>query len=497
MVFNSLTFAVFFLCVYACYLLTMRRLVLQNAMLLAASYIFYGWWDWRFLSLLAGSTIVDYTVARVLDRRTSAGASAGGPGPYRYSHRTRKVIFLISLAANLGLLGVFKYFDFFATSAAAGLKAIGLPVQPTLLHVILPVGISFYTFQTLSYTIDVYRGAIRAHRRLLDFALFVAFFPQLVAGPILRASDFLPQVARPRRVRLQDVYEGGFLIFAGLFKKVFVADNLALIVDRVFAQPQDQGGGAMLVGVYAFAFQIYCDFAGYTDIARGCGRMMGFRMPLNFNLPYLASNPVDFWRRWHISLSTWLRDYLYIPLGGNRKGRRRTYINLMLTMLLGGLWHGAAWTFVAWGAYQGLLLITYKALQPRIARLWERVPRRLEKTARALAVVGFFHLVCLGWLIFRAGSLEQVWFMLDRILTPWPWYLLAGVHSLVNTRAVLLVAFAAAIVVMDLDQRRRGDDPLAILRRPAVQRSLIYAAMFFALTWYGVQDERAFIYFQF
>jgi D-alanyl-lipoteichoic acid acyltransferase DltB (MBOAT superfamily) len=293
------------------------------------------------------------------------------------------------------------------------------------------------------------------------------------------------------------VYEGGFLIFAGLFKKVFVADNLAVIVDRVFAQSQDQSGGAMLVGVYAFAFQIYCDFAGYTDIARGCGQMMGFRMPLNFNHPYLAANPVDFWRRWHISLSTWLRDYLYIPLGGNRRGRRRTYINLMLTMLLGGLWHGAAWTFVTWGAYQGLLLITYKALQPRIARLWERVPRRLEKTARTLAVVGFFQLVCLGWLIFRAGSLEQVWFMLDRILTPWPWYLLAGVHSLVNTRAVLLVAFAAAIVVMDLDQRRRGDDPLAILRRPAVQRSLIYAAMFFALAWYGVQDERAFIYFQF
>jgi D-alanyl-lipoteichoic acid acyltransferase DltB (MBOAT superfamily) len=497
MVFNSLTFAVFFLVVYGLYLATQGRLRVQNALLLAASYVFYGWWDWRFLSLLGASTLVDYLCARWLDRRGPTSAGIDPPEPCRYGPRTRRAVLIVSLVTNLGMLGVFKYFDFFAASAAELLRAIGLPTQPTLLHVILPVGISFYTFQSLSYTIDVYRGRIRAEPSLLDFALYVAFFPQLVAGPILRASEFLPQLTRARRVRWADVCEGGFLIFVGLFKKVFVADNLATVVDRVFSDSAGQSGGAMVVGVYAFAVQIYCDFSGYTDIARGCGRMMGFEMPVNFNLPYLATNPVDFWRRWHISLSTWLRDYLYIPLGGNRKGCGRTYINLMITMLLGGLWHGAAWTFVAWGAYQGLLLVVYKALQPGIARLWRQVPARLQGIGHGLAVIGFFQLVCVGWLIFRASTIEQAWFMLDRMMTPWPWYLLTGVHSLVNTRAVLLVTFAAAIVLMDFYQHRRGEDPLAILRLPALPRSVIYAGMFFALVWYGVQDERAFIYFQF
>ena len=495
MVFNSLTFAVFFVIFYAFYLMTMRRVRLQNALLLVASYVFYGWWDWRFLSLLIISTVVDYTVGRVIDRRRPADAQ--GNEPFFYAPGTRRAVFTISVAANLGMLGVFKYFDFFATSTATMLRAIGLPIEPTLLHVALPIGISFYTFQTLSYTIDVYRGELRATRHILDFAPFVAFFPHLVAGPILRASNLLPQIARPRQVTLERFYEGSFLIFTGLFKKVFVADNLAAIVERVFAEPQTQSSGAIAVAVYAFAFQIYCDFSGYTDIARGLSRMMGIDLPINFNLPYLATNPVEFWRRWHISLSSWLRDYLYIPLGGNRKGPRRMYINLMLTMLLGGLWHGAAWTFIIWGAYQGLMLVTYKLFQPAIERFWSLIPRRFSGIANALAVLVFFQFVCLGWLIFRANSIPQALYMLNHILTPWPYYVLTGVHSLVHTRFVLLATFAAGIILIDLLQRRRGEDPMAILRLPTPARSLIYTVMFFALMWYGVHDERPFIYFQF
>jgi len=316
---------------------------------LLASYFFYGCWDWRFLGLIWLSTIVDFACGRELDKRKRGTTGEdGGPSsePYFHSRRGRRTILFVSVAANLGILGFFKYFDFFVGSAATLLDMIGLPLERRLLNVILPVGISFYTFQTLSYTIDIYRGQIRAHGSLLDFAVFVAFFPQLVAGPIVRAREFIPQVSRRRHLNLDQIYEGGYLILWGLFKKVVIADNLALLVDGVFQSDAPLLGGTVLVALYAFSVQIYCDFSGYSDIARGCAKMMGFEIRLNFKLPYFESNPAEFWRRWHISLSTWLRDYLYIPLGGNRKGATRTCINLALTMILGGLWHGAAWTFV-------------------------------------------------------------------------------------------------------------------------------------------------------
>ncbi|MDA1306433.1 MAG: MBOAT family protein, partial [Acidobacteria bacterium] len=314
-------------------------------MLLVASYVFYGAWDYRFLSLLGISTIIDYVVALRM-------ADAAG--------RHRKAWLIVSLVTNLGLLGFFKYFNFFVDSGNALLIALGVDPMPMRLHIVLPVGISFYTFQTLSYTIDVYRGKLDPTRSLRDFALFVAYFPQLVAGPIERATHLLPQVLNPRRLSMPLLHQGLWLISWGLFKKMVIANNLAIVVDRTFAAGSGATGAEYLIAIYAFAFQIYCDFSGYSDIARGLAALMGIDLMVNFNNPYAATNPREFWRRWHISLSTWLRDYLYVPLGGNRGALWQTYRALMLTMLLGGIWHGAQWTFVVWGLYHGVWLAVHR-----------------------------------------------------------------------------------------------------------------------------------------
>lgn len=496
MLFNSVEFAIFLLIVYVFYVLTMRRLRAQNMMLLVASYVFYGWWDWRFLGLLLGSTVVDYACARWIDRRVAQPESFdGATAPLRYTPAVRRRILLISILVNLGVLGVFKYYDFFADSLAEALTALGVQASPMTLGVLLPVGISFYTFQTLSYTIDVYRGDLPAHRGFVEFALFVSFFPQLVAGPIVRATDLLPQITRPRTLSLQQTCDGGRLLFWGLFKKLVLADNLALVADRIFEPGATHHGGAVLVGVYAFALQIYCDFSGYTDMARGCSKLLGFELPLNFNLPYLATNPVEFWRRWHITLSTWLRDYLYIPLGGSRRGSRRAAINLMLTMILGGLWHGAAWTFVLWGVYQGALLVLYKSVQPWWTPIARKLERRVGLAWRVACTIAFFQLVCLGWLVFRAESVGQVSSLLDRILSPWAyWWIVGAVGAPSGTWGV---AFAAVtLLCFQLSRRHAGED-VVLGGLPVPVRAATYAAMFIVLAAFGVMIERPFVYFQF
>ncbi|MFO1490970.1 MAG: MBOAT family O-acyltransferase [Kiritimatiellia bacterium] len=351
MVFNSFVFVLFFLVVYGLYVILRHRA--QNVLLLVASYVFYGWWDWRFLSLVFASTLLDYVCGlKIVD------------DPVR-----RKLWIGISMTGNLGLLFFFKYFNFFAASTAALLHSLGLEAGWTTLNIVLPVGISFYTFQTMSYTLDIYRGTLAPTRSLLNFSLYVAFFPQLVAGPIERASHLLPQVEKPRRPTYQGLREGFWLILHGYLLKVVVADNLGPFADEIFNHPESARGLAVPLALAAFAFQIYGDFAGYSNIARGLCKWMGFDLMVNFRMPYFATNPSDFWRRWHISLSTWLRDYLYIPLGGNRGGPARTHRNLLLTMVLGGLWHGAAWHFVAWGLYHGLLLSGHRLLQPLLDRL--------------------------------------------------------------------------------------------------------------------------------
>ena len=317
MLFNSLEFLVFFALVYGLYRVLGHRG--QNRMLLLASYVFYGAWDWRFLSLILISTLVDYQAGLKI-------ASSDQRGQKRFW-------LFCSVATNLSLLGFFKYFNFFAENLAGLFGLFGIQLDPVTLRIVLPVGISFYTFQTMSYTIDIYRGKLAPTRSLPDFALFVAFFPQLVAGPVERARNLLPQILAPRTVTREGFFQGCFLIGWGLFEKVFIADNLARIVDPVFATDGSWGGATILLACYAFAFQIFCDFDGYSNIARGIGKCLGFEIMINFNLPYFAVNPSDFWKRWHISLSSWLRDYLDIPRGGIRSGTWMTYRNLALTML--------------------------------------------------------------------------------------------------------------------------------------------------------------------
>jgi alginate O-acetyltransferase complex protein AlgI len=476
MLFNSFDFAFFLLACLAIYyglqLGGYHRA--QNRVLLFASYLFYGAWDWRFLSLIAISTGVDYFVALELGRRDDP--------------RWRRLLLGLSLLTNLGILGFFKYANFFAENLQALGASLGLEPSRPVLEILLPVGISFYTFQTLSYTIDVYRRRLEPTRDLLDFALFVAFFPQLVAGPIERAARLLPQIASARRVDWQGFNSGAWLIFWGLFKKVVIADNLAVMVDFVFNPASSPTSLELLMGICAFAFQIYCDFSGYTDIARGVSRLMGFELMLNFRLPYFATSPADFWRRWHISLSTWLRDYLYISLGGNRLGTRLRYRNLMITMLLGGLWHGAAWPFVLWGAYHGVLLVCHQLLQPWLARLGPSS----AAGARAwwlLRVFATFQLVCFGWLLFRSESLGQLASHLA---------LLAGPLEL-GFAASWLLPFAvltAPLALVQIAQARSGDLEVP-LRWSLPLRAVTYTALFFIFVTLGEDGGQPFVYFQF
>lgn len=472
MLFNSLEFAVFFIIVYALYLVMDHKW--QNRMLLVASCIFYAAWDWRFLFLMFVSITTDYFCALKIQGSDK--------------EKIRKGFLFFAVFINLGILGFFKYFNFFVTSFDRLTGWFGFSFQPHLLHIILPVGISFYTFQALSYVMDVYRKELEPTRSFRDHALFVSYFPQLVAGPIMRARDLLPQILASRKLSLAKFYEGFYLIFWGLFLKIFVADNLARIVNPVFADQGPYNAGRVIIALYAFAFQIFCDFAGYSNIARGLGKCMGFNIMINFNLPYFATNPSDFWRRWHISLSTWLRDYLYIPLGGNKKGQLATYRNLAITMLLGGLWHGAAWTFVIWGAYHGLLLIVHRLLKPLLARIPDPKNAVMAKMWFFLRVIFFFHLTCIGWLIFRAGSIRQILDMLGSFIFNFNVSLGMGFFSLIRLVGMLiLVQFAQFI----------NNDQMVVYRSKIPLKAAFYVICFYLMVVYGVQGGKEFIYFQF
>ena len=389
MLFNSWVFVLFFFIVFAFYFKSKHKI--QNLILTIASYIFYGAWNWYFLGLIIASTFVDYFLSLKIYNSKDKNSS-------------KKYLFF-SLAFNLGMLGFFKYFNFFIDSAYDLANLVGIESTEGLrLNIILPVGISFYTFQTMSYTIDVYKNKIKPITNYLDYSLYVSFFPQLVAGPIERAHHLIPQIIRERSYSLNNLRSGLWLITWGFFKKVVVADNLARIVDSAFNGGIPDNGLVALIGVYAFAYQIYGDFSGYSDIARGVSKILGFDLMLNFKIPYISKNPQEFWNRWHISLSTWLRDYLYIPLGGNQFGQFLTYRNLIITMVLGGLWHGAAWTFILWGIYQGALL----AIHRLIFGSYRNKVQKGQSFGDVLRIIGMFHLTCLGWLIFRAESISQI-----------------------------------------------------------------------------------------
>ena len=474
MVFNSLQFLWFFPVVYALYRAcpavfgVERGLRAQNWLLLAASYYFYAAWDYRFVVLLAASTIVDYTCGLVLGRLTD--------------QRRRRLVMTLSIAFNLSLLGFFKYFNFFSANLAALFATLGWRLDFVTVHVLLPIGISFYTFVTMSYVIDVYRREITPTRNFVDFAVFVAYFPHLVAGPILRATKLLPQIAHRRHVRRDQIVQGLWLIAWGFFAKIFVADNLAPIASRVFAHGGEPTGVNVLLGTYAFAFQIYGDFAGYSNIARGTSKLMGIELVENFRFPYLVRTPQAFWRNWHITLSTWLRDYLYIPLGGSRGSPAETRRNLLITMILGGLWHGAAWTFVLWGVYQGALLVVYRPYAAAIDSL--------GGVRRVLAWFVMFHLTCLGWLIFRAASLRDLITLARNLLTRF------APATLDGGLLVPLLLYTSPLVVIHLIEAR-ADDVLVVPRLSIGVRYSIYAATLYLILLFGNFGGAEFIYFQF
>ena len=468
MLFDSPIYVVFLILVVLAYWSLSFRA--QNRFLLAASYLFYGWWDWRFLCLMIASTILDYFIARKIEDATDP--------------RLRRSLLVLSLVVNFTILGFFKYFNFFVGSVAHGFSTLGIEVSLPFLKIILPPGISFYTFQEVAYIVDVYSGKLPASRSFLDYALFISLFPHLIAGPIQRPSHLLPQVQQPRQWDSDKAFDGLLLILEGLFRKVVVADNCALIANAAFNGAFGKPSlPVVLLGTYAFAWQIYGDFSGYSNIARGSAQLLGFHFMVNFRQPYLAESIQDFWRRWHISLSTWLRDYLYIPLGGNRHGERQTYRNLMLTMLLGGLWHGANWTFVVWGGLQGAgLSAERKFLDPERAAssgvLWKWVRR-----------IVIFHFVCLSWIFFRAQSLQAALRMLHG-LTAWSW------RPEFSTAFLFLAIFSVPMLLLDLQlESKSGEYAFASAPvRPRVAYGLACALLIALL---GANQANAFIYFQF
>ena len=471
MIFNSLEYAIFLPLVLLLYWRFRHKQ--QNLLLLAASYLFYGWWDYRFLALLAFTTVVDYWVGLQLGRMEE--------------ERARKRLLIVSIAVNLGVLGFFKYFNFFVDSAASLLQQVGLNANMPTLRIILPVGISFYTFQSMSYTFDVYRRRIPPSESLLDFALYVAYFPQLVAGPIERAQALLPQITSNRtRPSPEQVSSGLVLILLGLFKKVAIADVMAPIVEASFSSPDTQPALALMTGIYAFSLQIYGDFSGYSDIARGSSRLMGIELMENFNQPYLSRNITAFWRTWHISLSTWLHDYLYIPLGGNRKGKLNTYRNLMVVMLLGGLWHGAAWTFVIWGGLHGLYLAVHRAFGGYVPRGYQG---RFVVRRDLIPAVFTFHLVTFAWIFFRAGSLTGAASYVQNLFD-----LRLGLPD--PNHAILLGLAAVAVLTLDLIQRNAGQHEVMVSWRPSWQ-GLAYATFIVAIVIFSGGPITPFIYFQF
>jgi D-alanyl-lipoteichoic acid acyltransferase DltB (MBOAT superfamily) len=470
MLFHTLQFWIFFFIV----LLLFYRLPFRwgKIVLLAGSYFFYTEWDARFTALIFASTVLDYTLGLLIARATD---------------RYRKLLLVVSICGNLGILGFFKYYNFFEASLA---QLLGISPDTLALKIILPVGISFYTFKSMSYTIDVYRGWLRPVTHFLDYALFVAFFPELVAGPIVRADVFFPQLFNWQRPSTSDVMDAINLILWGLVKKMVFADRFALIADTYFSSIATHPGPvAAWTGTLAFAMQIYFDFSGYTDIARGCALLLGIRFPLNFLRPYLSQNIAEFWRRWHMSLSTWLRDYLYISLGGNRKGAINTYRNLMLTMLLGGLWHGANWTFVLWGTYHGLLLVLHRLFMWTTSRAHISGPLAAPALAPAKILITLFF-VLISWVLFRATSIGDAALVIQAMFSgPWLW-----TTSVLTSTSIALIAVATIVAILE----ERFGLLSRMYRARTWYRVASYVVLLFALEVLAVRGQQIpFIYFQF
>jgi alginate O-acetyltransferase complex protein AlgI len=483
MAFNSLKFLIFFIGVYLLSLLLKNKG--QNRLLLFASYFFYWCWDWRFLSVIIISTIIDYYC---------------GIQIYKVQEKWKKKrLVIISISINLGLLCFFKYSNFFLDSFIALFTATGISIKPIPLNIILPVGISFYTLQKMTYTIDIFRDEMKPTKNFINFALFVSFFPQLLSGPIERAKRIIPQFEKKRVFNKDQLINGIELIFWGLFKKVFMADNLGLIVDRIYSNSQSTGC-EYVIATWAFAFQLYGDFSGYSDMARGIAKCLGIEIMENFKAPYLSINPSDFWRRWHISLSSWLRDYLYISLGGNRKGNFKTYRNLVITMLLSGLWHGAAWNYVIWGVYHGILLgfhRTFVNIKSRISKSFYNTEPLLIYFIKALI---FFQIICFGWIFFRSRSLDQIHLVLSKMLNI-SIFSYDSIDTLKQIIFLVLIPLSAMIIEAFREIRPewfkpKVDDINFKSSRTIYLKSILYGTLTYLLCLYGA-STKSFIYSKF
>jgi alginate O-acetyltransferase complex protein AlgI len=454
--------------------LLVRARKVRLLFILGASYVFYAHWDWRFLPLIWGSSSVDWLLGHAIHRARTP--------------KSRKLWLIGTVILNLGVLAIFKYFDFGIDSARAALSGLGVQVPELSLRVALPVGISFFTFESMSYVIDVYRGHIKPQKSYFEYLSFVAFFPHLVAGPIVRPRDLLPQLAGPARFSTHEGSEGLFLIATGLLKKVAIGDYIAInLVDRVFDAPSQYSALECYAGVLGYAVQIYSDFSGYTDIAIGSALLLGVRFPLNFDAPYKAHNIANFWRRWHISLSTWLRDYLYIPLGGNKRGRVRTYLNLMATMLLGGLWHGASWTFVVWGGIHGGALALTRFYQEWRAR--RGIAPSRSPVVHVACVIATFHLVLATWIFFRSDTFRGAAQMFAQLAS------LTTHHANLDLR--VLAVLAIGLVSHWLPERWYQASRESFIRMPAPAQAAALFCAALALREMASAEAVPFVYFQF
>ena len=489
MLFNSLEYAIFLPIVFAIYWLLQKRLRLQNLCVVIASYVFYGWWDWRFLILIAFTSFCSWGSGLLIAKGVQKDTEGlrGGQNILFAS----KFWLWLNIAINIGILGVFKYYDFFVTEFG---NIFGIDTSSLLLRVILPVGISFYTFQALSYSIDVYRGNIKPTKDIIAFFAFISFFPQLVAGPIERATNLLPQFLQNRKFDYEQGIDGMRQILWGLFKKIVIADNCATYVDQVWSSYGTQSGSTLLLAAILFTFQIYGDFSGYSDIAIGTAKLFGIKLMRNFNNPYFSRDIAEFWRRWHISLTTWFRDYVYIPLGGSRVGKWKIVRNTFIIFLVSGIWHGANWTFLAWGAYHAVLFLPLILLGKNRKYTGQVAEGRILPTWReALQMLLTFGLVVVGWIIFRAETIGQAWEILCSLCSS----SLFSVPYLMN-RAFYMPLCATTVLMLLVEWINRNQQHgLGRVTKWRTLNLVIYYVLIVMMYQLSVSGDVQFIYFQF
>jgi alginate O-acetyltransferase complex protein AlgI len=481
MLFNSIDFAIFLPVVFILYWFVFKALRPQNLLLIASSYIFYAWWDWRFLGLIITSTLIDYGIGLAIDQQKEK--------------KSKKILLTLSIVLNLGLLGFFKYYNFFIENFKDAFMLFGRELDLNYLHIILPVGISFYTFQTMSYSFDIYREKIKPSTNLVAFASFVCFLPQLVAGPIERASNFLPQFLSKRNFDIKKAKDGLRQIIWGLFKKLVIADNCAIFVDAFFENPNNYNGSALFLGAFLFSFQIYCDFSGYTDIAIGISRLFGFNLKNNFNYPYFSRNIAEFWRRWHISLTNWFRDYLYIPIGGSKGAKNKTLINVFIVFIVSALWHGANWTFVFWGLIHAflymILLITNKNRKYLDSEVSEAT---IPSIQTLLSILITFNLITFAWIFFRAEDIISAFEYIASIFSA-SFFERPSLSDTYN--ALILLSFIAFLVVIEWKARKDNHALEKLgLNWKRNKRWVFYYGLVFAI-FYFYETPQQFIYFQF